>query len=228
MEIPEGMKGWTRAFRAWLTGLAGERSPMGPGARVALGSLLRQKEGLEQETKALDGLVSGLADTARYAEPARAMAQEKGVGIHTSLVILTELGDLRRFGNRRAVGSYVGLTPSSRESGEIADCKGHITHQGPWRVRRVLCQAAWARVRTDANERTAYERIAAKNPKHKKIAVVAVMRRLMVRLWHIGREAQERHGCFEGSPKPGGERPRDPRDRAVAERETTTNDNGGL
>ena len=35
-------------------------------------------------------------------------------------------------------------------------------------------------------EKAAYERIKAKNPKHKKIAVVASMRRLGIRMWHRG------------------------------------------
>lgn len=189
-------KGWTVAFEAWLRGLAGERSPLAYGARVALGSLLRQKEALEEEIARLDEQVFSLAETARYAEPARAMMKEKGVGLLTAMVFLTEMGDLSRFTRRKQVGAYLGLVPSSDETGEGSDRKGHITHQGPWRVRRILCQATWARVRTDAAEKAVYERIVRRNPKHKKVAVVAAMRRLAVRLWHIGREAQRRHGCF--------------------------------
>ncbi|MEW6360416.1 MAG: transposase [Planctomycetota bacterium] len=50
----------------------------------------------------------------------------------------TEMGDLSRFENRRQVGSYLGLVPSSAESGEDSDRKGHITHQGSRRGRGVL------------------------------------------------------------------------------------------
>ena len=188
-------KGWTNGFAAWLTGLAAAGSPLAHGARVALGSLLRQKSALEEESVRLDGEVAALAEQARYAEPAQAM-KIKGVGLLTALVVLTEMGDLSRFENRKQVGAFLGLTPTSHESGEHDDCKGHITHQGPWRVRRALCQCAWSRIRTNAQEKAAYARIVAKNPKHKKIAVVAIMRRLAVLLWHLGREAQIKHGCF--------------------------------
>jgi len=61
------------------------------------------------------------------------------------MVFLTEMGDLRRFRNRKKVGAYLGLVPTSNESGENTDHKGHITHQGPARLRKVLCQAAWVR-----------------------------------------------------------------------------------
>jgi len=102
------------------------------------------------------------------------------------------MGRMDRFGNRRQVGSYLGLAPASYESGQAQDRKGHITRQGPSRVRRVLCQAVWARVRTDSAERAVYERICEKNPKHRKKAVVAVMRRLGVRMWHAALDAQQR------------------------------------
>jgi transposase len=189
-------KGWTRSFEAWLRGLIAPGGALPHGARVALGSLLRQKAAIEEEVALLDGEVEALAGGVRYAEPARALRSVQGVGLLTAMVYLTEMGDLSRFANRRKVGAFLGLAPSSDESGPECDRKGHITHQGPWRVRRALCQAVWSRVRTDPAEKAVYERIVRRNPKHKKIAVVAAMRRLGVLLWHIGRTAQRRHRCF--------------------------------
>ena len=114
----------------------------------------------------------------------------------TAMVFLAEMGDLRRFKNRRQVGCYLGLVPSSDESGERSEKKGHITHQGPERICKVLCQAVWARVRSHPETRAAYERIVAKNPRHKKIAVVAMMRRLGILLWHTGLRAQLRADVY--------------------------------
>jgi len=188
--------GWTNAFEAWLRGLTGAHSALPHGARVALATLLRQKAALEEEVARLDCDVEALTETARYAEPARALMSVRGVGLLSAMVVLTEMGDLSRFANRKQIGAYLGLVPSSDETGECGERKGHITHQGSWRVRRALCQCTWSRVRTEASERAVYDRIVRKNPKHKKVAVVAAMRRLAVLLWHLGREAQARHGCF--------------------------------
>jgi len=105
-------------------------------------------------------------------------------------VFLTEMGDLGRFKNRKQVGAFIGLVPSSNESGETENRKGHITHQGSWRLRKILCQAAQVRVRCDRQEKQACDRIIRKNPGHKKIAIVASMRRLAVVLWHRGLAAQ--------------------------------------
>jgi len=195
---PKGLSGsWTNAFAAWLRGLLAPRSPLPQGARVALGSLLRQKAALDEEIARMDREVEALAGTARYARPARALQSVQGVGRLTAMIYLTEMGDLSRFPNRKSVGAYLGLVPSSDESGPGADHKGHITHQGPWRVRRALCQAAWSRVRTDPDEKRVYERIVEKNPKHKKIAVVAAMRRLGVLLWRLGAQEQRRGACLD-------------------------------
>jgi transposase len=188
--------GWTNKFYAWLRGLLRAESALPYGVRVGLGTLLRQMEALDAEVVLLDHELQALAETERYAEPARALDGVRGVGLLTAMVYLTEMGDLSRFTNRKQVGAFLGLAPSSNESGESEDRKGHITHQGNWRTRRVLCQCSWAIARTDPAEKAVYQRIVAKNPKHKKIAVVAIMRRLAVRLWHIGLDAQRKTGAF--------------------------------
>ena len=185
-------KGWTKAYRAWLRGLLRAGGPAKYGARVALGSFLRQMAAIEEEIGELDSELEAMLGTLRYAEPARALMGLKGVGRVTALVFLTELGDMGRFRNRKQVGAFLGLVPSSNESGESGERKGHITRQGPWRVRRVLCQATWARIRTNAPSEAVYRRIERRNPKHKKIAVVAVMRRLGIRMWRVALQAQRR------------------------------------
>lgn len=194
---PEGLgDGWTVAFRAWLAQLTKAQGGWRSGVREALASLLRQMVALEKELKRLNKAVLELASAKRYAATVDRMVLElKGVGYLTALVFLTEVGDLARFANRRQIAAYLGLAPSAHESGKRNDAKGHITHQGPSRVRKLLCQAVWCRVRTDPDEAVVYARLVAKNPKHKKIAIVAGMRRLAIRMWHSG---QRNAGQVEG------------------------------
>jgi transposase len=203
-EPEETRKRWTLAYRAWLGGLVSGPSALGKGARVVLGSLLRQLGFLEEEVEQLDGEVARLAVSERYRAVAQALDEETGVGVFTAMVYLTEMGDLRRFSSRRKVGAYTGLVPCSDETGERTDRKGHITRQGSARIRRALCQATWSRVQNDSTEKAAYGRIVKKNPKKKKIAVVACMRRLAVTLWRRGIAAQ---GAMPPSrPPEGGKR----------------------
>jgi transposase len=187
---PAEMKPWTKAFESWLQQLAegrmadGSPSPLGWGARHALRSLLRELKFWDEELSLLDEPVRELAQSERYESAVREQTQEDGVGMLTSLVFLSELGDVTRFDNRRQVGAYLGLAPSCFESGDSDDRKGHITRQGPGRVRKLLCQACWVAVRVNPKERTRYQTLKARNPNKPKIAIVAAMRRLAIRLWH--------------------------------------------
>lgn len=188
-------KGWTISFRQWLLKLTGRSRRLSHGTRLGLGTLLRQLEFLEGEAKLLNLAVAKLSEKERYVATVERMTISAGVGILTAMVFLTEMGDLTRFNNRKEIGAYIGLVPSSDDTAE-SDRKGHITHQGPWRVRWILCQAVWTILRTNPEEAECYDRIVRKNPQHKKIAVVACMRRLAVCLWHVGSEAQREQGVF--------------------------------
>jgi transposase len=175
---------WTKAYWQCLEKLVAQELPFG--ASASLASLMRQVEWLWSETERLDKQVLALSQTPRYAQLVTTLRQIQGVGVLTAMVYLTELGDLSRFKNRRQIGSYLGLVPSSYESGQADDRKGHITRQGPSRVRKVLCQAVWSRLRTVPKEREMYDRLVRRNPKKKKIAAVARMRALAITLWHEG------------------------------------------
>jgi transposase len=187
-------KSWTKTFRAWTKALASEPSEAAPvmlptGTRRTLASLLRQLEFLEEEQERLDMQVAALAQGPRYLAALQKLVHLTGVGVLAGMVFLTEIGDLHRFANRRQIASYLGLAPTSYESGKTNDRKGHISRQGSARLRKILCQASWVRIRCDPEEKAVYERIKAKNQKKSKIAVVACMRRLGIRMWHTAQSA---------------------------------------
>lgn len=179
---PEGMKtAWTRKHLAWLRGLAKDEA-LGVCVRTVLESYVRELEFVEEEIETLQKAVESLAQEPRYRGAVEKMTEVPGVGILTALTFLVELGELTRFDNRRQIGCYLGLVPASYESGEANDRKGHITRLGPPRVRKVLNQAAWHLVRLDPLWRKRYEGIAARGGA--KTAIVAIMRRLGIELWH--------------------------------------------
>lgn len=185
----ESGKGWTKAYIAWLRALAECDAPLTFGARTSLDSLLRQMDCMEEEVQELDRAIAHMSGAERYQSSVAALVALAGVGLLSAMVFLTEMGDLKRFNNRRQIGAFLGVVPSCNESGETTDRKGRITLQGPARVRFVLCQASWNRVRSDPVEKAVYQRIVEKNKKRKKKALVAAMRRLAIRMWHTARDA---------------------------------------
>ena len=179
---------WSRRSMQWLREVAaGTAGSLAEGARITLLSLLALYAALSQELKELDRAILRLARSQRYAQAFRKLKLMSGVGTLTAMVFLTELGDLARFANRRQLAAYLGLTPAAHESGSQDDRKGHITRQGSARVRHVLCQAAWASLRCCQKSRAAYEQIRRGSPKRTKIAIVAIMRRLAIAMWHTAR-----------------------------------------
>jgi transposase len=178
---------WSKKHRKWLSTLN-----LNKGRKGVLESLLRQISFLEEEIKRSDKDVEALSQQERYKVAFEVLVREiKGVGLVTAMVFLTEMGDLSRFKNRKQIGAFLGLVPKARESGEKTDQKGHITRAGSWRLRKVICQATWARVKYDAKEKVVYEKIVARNRKHKKIAVVACMRRLSIVMWRTALHSQQ-------------------------------------
>lgn len=178
---------WTRRMVRWL------REDVCPSLDLAVAAvaeqLIDQYEQLIVSQGKLDKAIKQLAQTDRYRVPFQMLQQFKGVGLLTAMSFLTEMGDLNRFGNRRQVAAYLGLCPSSFETGKNDDRKGRITRQGPSRLRKVLCQAAWTSLQHCPRAQRDYHRIKQGQSKRTKKALVALMRKLAIRMWHVGLSA---------------------------------------
>lgn len=175
-------RNWTRRWVNWLCQTANE---MDATVRAVLQALVRRFEVLRDEITDLEKHIRHLAKEPRYKTAYQKLTRLTGVGLLTAMTFLTEIGDALRFSNRRQIAAYLGLVPSARESGNADDRKGHITRQGPGRVRKVLCQAAWTAVRLDEKTHQQWMRIRGKAAGRGKKAIVAIMRQLSIRMWHI-------------------------------------------
>jgi len=101
-----------------------------------------------------------------------------GVGPRTTEAVLAYTDDVRRFGNSKEYCSYFGLTPRLDESGTRRRL-GHISKLGPSVVRWVLCESSWKVIRKSKGLRAFYERVMCGQAGRKKIAIVAVCRKLL-------------------------------------------------
>jgi transposase len=178
---PSWYSSWTKRFVKWLRETAAALDDM---VAPVLESFIDRYELYQAEQHKLDRSINALSRTGRYRAACDALRKLPGVGLLTAMTFLTEMGDLERFHNRRQVAAYLGLCPSSFESGEANDRKGHITRQGPARLRKVLCQAAWVALIHCEQTRAAYYRIRAGKSNRTKKALVALMRRLAIQMWH--------------------------------------------
>ena len=95
----------------------------------------------------------------------------------------------RQFNNRREVGACVGLVPQPYDSGESRVDQG-ISKAGNRRVRALLIEMAWLWLRWQPRSELAQwfvkrTRGAGSNKRGKRIAIVAVARRLAILLWRF-------------------------------------------
>jgi transposase len=190
---------WSKRFLNWLKEKAQRLDQV---VAPLLMALIERFDLFNKQVAEFDREVRKLANTERYRAAVAALRKLPGVGLITAMTFLTEMGDLTRFSNRREVAAYLGLCPSSYESGEADDRKGHITRQGPGRVRKVLCQAAWAAVRLDSEIRDTWVRIQGNKPGRGKKAIVAIMRQLAIVMWHRALDAGVSVELAAPPPKP--------------------------
>jgi transposase len=105
-----------------------------------------------------------------------------GVGELTSITILAELGDTRRFHNSRDVVRYSGLDITVHQS-DNRRAPGHLSRQGPPALRWALYEAA-QRARFPASpDRPYYQQLAARIGSNR--ACLALSRKLLKRSYHI-------------------------------------------
>ena len=115
-----------------------------------------------------------------------ALARLQGIGEVGASRLALELF-WRDFHNRREVGACVGLVPQPFDSGESQVDQG-ISKQGNRRVRALLVEIAWTWLRYQPGSALAkwfYQRTQGTGPNRRarRIAIVAVARRLAIALW---------------------------------------------
>jgi transposase len=141
-------------------------------------SIKRHIEFLEEEQESLDELISEMIKKDEVmAQKRKVITQFKGIGKITAAALIGFLPELGYIGNKE-ICHLAGLAPMDNDSGAKKG-KRFISGGRP-RARRALYMPAWVAVQRDPNIRSIYERLI-KAGKCKKVAIVAIMRKLLVR-----------------------------------------------
>jgi transposase len=150
-----------------------------PALRRTAQSLVRR---LERDLAQVEELLQQLrAQAVELDQRAQRLEGIAGVGRTTALGVLAELPELGTL-NRRQVAALAGLAPHPRESGAW---QGRRTiGGGRAAVRRALYMAALSAARSNRTLRAFYERLRAAG-KPAKVALAAVMRKLIVLMNHV-------------------------------------------
>lgn len=148
------------------------------------GSLLRE---LQKQIEQMDALIeTQIASDATLKLQSERLQQVKSIGPVTASTLLAELPELGTL-SRNESGALAGVAPYNRDSG--AHCGRRTIRGGRVRVRRVLYMAAVVATRFNPILKAFYDRLV-KAGKPKKLALTAVMRKLIVLLNHLLKNPQ--------------------------------------
>ena len=161
--------------------VTGDGRPLGAALRQ---DILREFERLELVVSQLAAVEAERdAVAAGDATIGRLMAL-RGIGPETATVLAREVF-YREFANRRQVGGYAGLAPSPFASGDRSRDQG-ISKAGNALVRTTMVELAWLWVRYQPDSRLArwfVARAQGAAGRIRRIAIVALARKLLVSLW---------------------------------------------
>jgi transposase len=128
---------WSEKHRAWIASLT-----LGEVERLIVQTHLDSLDALESQRNELEKRVTEIAATEAYWPKVQALLSLRGIGVYSAMVLLTEIGDARRFGSPTQLMSYLGLVPSESSSGD-KERRGRITKAGNSHARWILAEAAW-------------------------------------------------------------------------------------
>ncbi len=133
---------------------------------------------------------------------AQRLMTHPGVGALTALAFVLIIGEAERFQCGKQIAAYLGLVPEEKSSGDSRRL-GHISKQGSGLMRFLLVEAAQVTVRNNEEWRSKYFHLSMR--RGRKIANVAMARRLAVRLFWMWRkqwdyEQLKKFGPHAGQP----------------------------
>lgn len=137
---------------------------------------------LEQTELEIAKLEQRLVREAWQDEKVRLVMSIPGIDYTVAQTCLAAIGDISRFPNAKKLAAYLGLNPSTRQSGPHC-YHGPITKQGNAHARWLLVQAAQHLGQYRGPLGQTMRRIIQR--KNRSVAVVACARKLAVLLWHV-------------------------------------------
>jgi transposase len=161
--------------------VTGDGRPLGPASRR---DILREIERLELVLSQLAAVEAERDAVAAGDATIGKLMALRGIGPEIATVLAREVF-YREFANRRQVAAYAGLTPSPFASGDRSRDQG-ISKAGNALVRTTMVEFAWLWVRYQPDSRLArwfVARAQGAAGRIRRIAIVALARKLLVSLW---------------------------------------------
>jgi transposase len=162
----------------WLTGLNFDHAP----AKEAFMLLIEQYKQVRKLVAECTKAIHKLSLTPDYGWRSKLLRSIPGIGIIHAMIIITELGDIKRFKDLDRLCSYVGLVPNVHGSGD-KEYVGEMCRRGNIYMREALIEAAWQIIRKDAVMLYCFKHYCKRMTKNK--AIIKIARKLLSRIRYV-------------------------------------------
>lgn len=181
VELPDKFSNsnWSKNFLGWLAEIKFTHSSN----RTTLDYMLREAELLRKELLSISNGIRKLMRSKAYNKLYYMLRSVTGIGPLTAALLITEIGDMKRFASFYQLNSFIGLLPSEHSSGE-KELKGRLTIRRHRQLRSDLIECAWTAKRTDPALSLFYSE-QLKRGKEPKLIIVKIARKLLSRIRYV-------------------------------------------
>lgn len=141
--------------------------------KKVIAHLERQLEKIKEEMKKI------VKENENLSRDVRLLCTIPGVGEITAMVVLAELGDLRRFERSRQLSAFAGLSPKQISSGSSVRKRTRLCKQGNKRIRSALYMSTLSVIGRNNSFDDWYVKLVDKG-KNKRVAMGGLMRKILV------------------------------------------------
>jgi len=162
-----------------------------PGAGAALDGQVRLLLGVRAELAQVAGTLRGQLEHDPVVQRLKTIP---GFGLILSHVVAAEVGQLQRFRNHKALASYAGLAPQSRDTGEAEADRApqgrHLAAHCQRTLKWAFIEAAHNAVRSGGRWRAWYDRVTAGGTRDRQRGYIKVARELVKVVFVVWRKNQ--------------------------------------
>jgi transposase len=173
-----GAKCWTKRFTRWLQDI---KLPDG-GAEMAMSGHMEMAEMLRKKQLSTTKEIRKLATKSCYKENYYLLLSVPGVGCLTAMIILTEIGEIKRFKSLDKLCCFIGLVPMTNSTGET-ERVGDITVRRSDMLRKTIVESSWIAIRCDPALMLAYQKLIKRMEPQK--AIIRIAKKLTNRILSV-------------------------------------------
>lgn len=184
VQLDKPSKYWSSRFSKWLKSVE---------LRTQYGTFVLQEtiatvEYLRKKLLKINREFRVLNKDSKYSSKIELLKSVPGVGLISSLTLLTEIDSIKRFNTLDKLCSYIGLIPSTNSSGE-KEKVGNITRRSNKKLRSSIIESSWVAIKQDIELFSRFNELTRRMNSNE--AIVRIAKKLVNRIRYVLKTEQK-------------------------------------